>query len=162
MPKGFSRAIGIRSLSTVFCGDFAKSIPRCHRRSTRQLRELNSDHDALDELLNLQHYRLAYWRTADQELGYRRFFDVNSLVGVRVERAHVFDATHQRVLEWLRDGVLDGVRVDHPDGLRDPLQYFTRLRQRASGAWIIGEKILEPGEFLRRTGRSKGPAVMTF
>jgi (1->4)-alpha-D-glucan 1-alpha-D-glucosylmutase len=105
--------------------------------------ELNKDHDVLDGVLNLQHYRLAYWRTADQELGYRRFFDVNSLVGLRVERPHVFDSTHCRVLEWLNDGVLDGVRIDHPDGLRDPKQYFERLRKRAPEAWIIGEKILE-------------------
>ena len=126
------------------------------------VRDLNSDPDALDEVLNLQHYRLAYWRTADQELGYRRFFDVNTLIGLRVEREHVFTATHQRVLEWLRDGVLDGVRVDHPDGLRDPLQYFTRLRQRAPGAWIIGEKILEPGEFLRENWPIEGTSGYDF
>lgn len=126
------------------------------------IHELNADHDALDELLNQQHYRLAYWRTADQELGYRRFFDVNTLVGVRVERAHVFEATHRRILEWLGKGVLDGVRVDHPDGLRDPLQYFTRLRQRAPDAWIIGEKILEPGEFLREDWPIEGTTGYDF
>ncbi|MFP5237474.1 MAG: malto-oligosyltrehalose synthase [Acidobacteriota bacterium] len=109
---------------------------------------INSDIDELDEILNQQNYRLAYWRTADQELGYRRFFDVNTLVGLRMERQHVFDATHSRILEWLAAGVLDGVRVDHPDGLRDPQQYFARLRTRARQAWIIGEKILEPGEIL--------------
>ena len=111
--------------------------------------ELNSDQDALDEILNLQNYRLAYWRTADQELGYRRFFDINSLIGVRVERPHVFMATHTRILEWLRTGVLDGVRVDHPDGLRDPQQYFARLRAAAPDAWILAEKILQPSEVLR-------------
>lgn len=110
--------------------------------------ELNADNDRLDELLNLQHYRLAFWRTADQELGYRRFFDVNTLIGVRVERPHVFEATHRRVLEWVREGLLDGIRVDHPDGLRDPQQYFESLRNRAQNAWIIAEKILEPGESL--------------
>ena len=110
---------------------------------------INSDIDALDDLLNQQNYRLAYWRTADQELGYRRFFDVNTLIGLRMERPHVFDETHSRVLGWLRNGVLNGVRIDHPDGLRDPKQYFERLRNRAPEAWIIGEKILEPGEFLR-------------
>jgi (1->4)-alpha-D-glucan 1-alpha-D-glucosylmutase len=124
--------------------------------------ELNSDHDALDELLNLQHYRLAYWRTADQELGYRRFFDVNTLIGLRVERPHVFNATHRRVLEWLDEGVLDGVRVDHPDGLRDPKQYFIRLRQRAPDAWIIAEKILEPGEFLRKDWPIEGTSGYDF
>ncbi|HEX3893252.1 MAG TPA: malto-oligosyltrehalose synthase [Terracidiphilus sp.] len=111
--------------------------------------ELNRNIDALDEVLNLQHYRLAYWRAADQELGYRRFFDVNTLIGLRVERQDVFDAIHQRIFQWLEDGELDGVRVDHPDGLRDPQQYFERLRRRAPDAWIIAEKILEPGEWVR-------------
>ncbi len=110
---------------------------------------INSDHDELDEILNQQNYRLAFWRTADQELGYRRFFDVNTLIGLRMERPHVFEATHCRIIEWLQNHLLDGVRIDHPDGLRDPQQYFARLRERAPEAWIVGEKILEPGEFLR-------------
>jgi (1->4)-alpha-D-glucan 1-alpha-D-glucosylmutase len=123
---------------------------------------INTDVDELDEILNQQNYRLAYWRTADQELGYRRFFDVNSLVGLRMERPHVFEATHSRVLAWLQSGVLDGVRVDHPDGLRDPQQYFARLRSRAPDAWIIGEKILEPGEFLRQTWPIDGTTGYDF
>jgi (1->4)-alpha-D-glucan 1-alpha-D-glucosylmutase len=129
---------------------------------TRAVDELNSDKNALDELLNQQQYRLAYWRTADQELGYRRFFDVNTLIGLRMERAHVFEATHRRILEWLENGVLDGVRVDHPDGLRDPQQYFERLRARAPDAWIIGEKILEPGEFLRPSWPIEGTTGYDF
>jgi (1->4)-alpha-D-glucan 1-alpha-D-glucosylmutase len=128
----------------------------------RAVDKLNSDKDALDELLNHQQYRLAYWRTADQELGYRRFFDVNSLIGLRMERAHVFEATHRRILEWLENGVLDGVRVDHPDGLRDPQQYFERLRARAPNAWIIGEKILESGEFLRESWPIEGTTGYDF
>jgi (1->4)-alpha-D-glucan 1-alpha-D-glucosylmutase len=111
--------------------------------------EINRDLDALDAILNLQNYRLAYWRTADQEMGYRRFFDVNSLIGVRVERPHVFIATHARILDWLRTHAIDGVRVDHPDGLRDPQQYFARLRAAAPDAWILAEKILQPQEILR-------------
>jgi (1->4)-alpha-D-glucan 1-alpha-D-glucosylmutase len=111
--------------------------------------EINRDPDTLDSILNLQNYRLAYWRTADQELGYRRFFDVNSLVGVRAERPHVFVATHRRIVDWLHTGVIDGVRVDHPDGLRDPQQYFARLRAAAPDAWIVAEKILQPSELLR-------------
>jgi len=115
----------------------------------RTVEGINTDIDTLDELLNQQNYRLAYWRTADQELGYRRFFDVNTLIGLRMERPHVFEATHSRIIGWLQSGSLDGVRIDHPDGLRDPKQYFERLRSRALDAWIIGEKILQPGEFLR-------------
>jgi (1->4)-alpha-D-glucan 1-alpha-D-glucosylmutase len=128
----------------------------------RAVAELNEDHNALDELLNQQQYRLAYWRTAGQELGYRRFFDVNSLIGLRIERPHVFEATHSRILEWLQNGVLDGVRVDHPDGLRDPQQYCERLRERAPDAWIVGEKILEPGEFLRQSWPIEGTTGYDF
>jgi (1->4)-alpha-D-glucan 1-alpha-D-glucosylmutase len=128
----------------------------------RALAKLNENHDALDDLLNQQQYRLAYWRTAGQELGYRRFFDVNTLIGLRMERPHVFEATHCRILEWLQNNVLDGVRVDHPDGLRDPQQYFDRLRSRAPDAWIIGEKILEPGEFLRENWHIEGTSGYDF
>jgi len=131
--------------------------------SIRQTVEtINGDIDLLDALLNEQNYRLAYWRTADQELGYRRFFDVNTLVGLRVERRHVFEATHRRILEWLDTGVLDGIRVDHPDGLRDPQKYFERLRERAADAWIIGEKILEPGEQLRQSWPIDGTTGYDF
>jgi (1->4)-alpha-D-glucan 1-alpha-D-glucosylmutase len=128
---------------------FCRETPGASDAITRAVDEINSDDDALDAILNLQNYRLAYWRTADQELGYRRFFDINTLVGVRVERPHVFLATHTRILEWLRTGVLDGVRVDHPDGLRDPQQYFARLRSAAPHAWILAEKIVQPSEMLR-------------
>ena len=126
------------------------------------VKAINSNIEELDDILNRQNYRLAYWRTADQELGYRRFFDVNSLIGLRMERLQVFNATHRRVLEWLQTGVLDGVRVDHPDGLRDPRQYFERLRERAPEAWIIGEKILEPGEFLRENWPIQGTSGYDF
>jgi (1->4)-alpha-D-glucan 1-alpha-D-glucosylmutase len=128
----------------------------------RAVAELNADHDALDAFLDLQYYRLAYWRTADQDLGYRRFFDVNTLIGLRVERAHVFRATHRLVLEWLANGVLDGVRVDHPDGLRDPKQYFDRLRENAPDAWIAAEKILEPQEELRKEWPIEGTTGYDF
>jgi (1->4)-alpha-D-glucan 1-alpha-D-glucosylmutase len=114
----------------------------------KAIRDLNTNVDALDEFLSQQYYRLAYWKTADQQLGYRRFFDVNTLIGLRVEREFVFDETHALIVKWLKQGLLDGVRVDHPDGLRDPLQYFQRLRERAPNAWIVGEKILESGEWL--------------
>jgi (1->4)-alpha-D-glucan 1-alpha-D-glucosylmutase len=115
----------------------------------RAVEELNTDYDALDDFLTQQNYRLSYWKTADQQIGYRRFFDVNNLIGLRMERAYVFEETHARVLGWVREGVLDGVRIDHPDGLRDPLEYFERLRAAAPRAWIVGEKILARGELLR-------------
>ena len=128
----------------------------------RVVRELNGNIDALDEFLSLQYYRLAYWKTADQQLGYRRFFDVNTLIGLRVEREFVFDETHALIVKWLKQGVLDGVRVDHPDGLRDPKQYCERLRERAPEAWIVGEKILEPGEWMRREWPIEGTSGYDF
>jgi len=108
--------------------------------------EVNADPDRLDELLARQNFRPAFWKTAGRELDYRRFFDVHTLVGLRIEDERVFADTHALVLDWLRRGVLDGVRIDHPDGLRDPVEYFQRLRAAAPEAWIVVEKILEPGE----------------
>jgi (1->4)-alpha-D-glucan 1-alpha-D-glucosylmutase len=128
----------------------------------RAIKELNATPDALDGFLNQQHYRLAYWKTADQQLGYRRFFDVNTLIGLRVEREYVFDETHALIVKWLKQGLLDGVRIDHPDGLRDPLEYCQRLRNCAPDAWIIGEKIVEPGEFLRESWPIQGTSGYDF
>ncbi|MBV9302085.1 MAG: malto-oligosyltrehalose synthase [Acidobacteriaceae bacterium] len=110
--------------------------------------KFNADVNALDDFLERQNYRLAYWRTAEQELSYRRFFDVNTLVGLQMENPQVFADTHALILGWLRESVLDGIRVDHPDGLRDPREYFEHLREAAPEVWIVAEKILEPGELL--------------
>jgi (1->4)-alpha-D-glucan 1-alpha-D-glucosylmutase len=95
-----------------------------------------------------QHYELVSWRRGDSEVNYRRFFAVSALAGLRVEDPAVFDATHAEVLRWYAAGELDGIRVDHPDGLRDPAGYLARLRAAAPGAWLVVEKILEPGEEL--------------
>jgi len=95
-----------------------------------------------------QHYRLVGWRRADTELTYRRFFAVNDLAGVRVEDPDVRDATHAEILRWLRGGLVDGLRVDHPDGLRDPGGYLRWLRAELGDRWLVVEKILEPGEAL--------------
>ncbi|MDQ1653054.1 MAG: (1-_4)-alpha-D-glucan 1-alpha-D-glucosylmutase [Cryptosporangiaceae bacterium] len=95
-----------------------------------------------------QHYQLVNWRRAATDLNYRRFFAVSTLAGLRIEDPAVFDATHAEVLRWYADGDLDGIRVDHPDGLRDPTGYLRRLREAAPGAWLVAEKIVEPGEEL--------------
>ncbi len=105
--------------------------------------EVNGSVDSLDALLERQNFRLAHWRAAARDLGYRRFFDINGLVGLRVEHEHVFRDTHRLVLAWLMDGTLDGLRIDHPDGLRDPEAYFDRLREAGPEAWITVEKILQ-------------------
>lgn len=96
----------------------------------------------LSELVERQHYRLAYWRVADEELNYRRFFDVGTLAAIRVEDPEVFDATHRLVLSLVADGTFDGLRIDHPDGLADPAGYLARLREASGGAWVAVEKIL--------------------
>ena len=126
------------------------------------VKETNADPDRLDELLLRQNYRPAFWRTAGHELDYRRFFDVNTLVGLRAEDEQVFADTHALILRWLADGVLDGVRVDHPDGLRDPRQYLERLRAAAPRAWIVAEKILQPGEALRESWPVDGTTGYDF
>ncbi|MDP9092574.1 MAG: malto-oligosyltrehalose synthase [Actinomycetota bacterium] len=96
-----------------------------------------------------QHYQLVNFRQADTEQNYRRFFAVTSLAGLRVEDESVFAATHEQISRWVREDGIDGLRVDHPDGLTDPLGYLTRLRALAGPqAWITVEKILEPGEQL--------------
>ena len=83
---------------------------------------------ALHHLLERQHYRLAHWRLAGSDINYRRFFDINTLAGLRVEDAGTFEAIHRLVARLIADGRLQGLRLDHIDGLRDPHQYFRRLR----------------------------------
>ncbi|HUF06467.1 MAG TPA: malto-oligosyltrehalose synthase, partial [Candidatus Binatia bacterium] len=122
--------------------------PHLGRGDDEVLAGVNADADALDALLRDQHYRLAFWRAASEDLGYRRFFDVDTLIGLRVEREEVFAATHELLLRWVAEGRVQGLRVDHPDGLRDPAGYLARLRAAAPEAWIVAEKILEADEAL--------------
>ncbi|MFP3940368.1 MAG: malto-oligosyltrehalose synthase [Thermoanaerobaculia bacterium] len=103
------------------------------------------------EVLGRQPYRLSHWRRARGELNYRRFFDISDLAGLRQEDPEVFDATHERILRMVREGPVDTLRVDHPDGLRDPEGYLRRLASATGGARIVVEKILEPGEALRES-----------
>ncbi len=100
-----------------------------------------------EEVHERQHYRLVHWRRGNAELTYRRFFDITSLAAVRVEDPVVFEATHAEVLRWVRAGEVDGLRIDHPDGLADPGGYVRRLREHAD-CWLVVEKILAPGEEL--------------
>ena len=106
--------------------------------------------------LAAQHYRLCHWRVAVEELNVRRFFDVTTLAAVRVEDPAVFDATHALVLRQLQDGEVDGLRIDHPDGLADPGGYLDRLAVASGGAYVVVEKILEPGEQLPVTWACAG------
>src|SRR5207249_11608968 len=85
--------------------------------------------DRLDELLNAQSYRLAFWRVAAEEINYRRFFDVNELAAIRVELPEVFDTIHRLALEFVKAGAVTGLRIDHPDGLCLPREYFEKLQR---------------------------------
>ena len=110
--------------------------------------------DALHDLLEAQAYRLAYWRTASHEINYRRFFDINTLAGLRVEFPDVFAATHRLLSQMIRDGDVTGVRIDHPDGLFDPAKYFAMLQDVARrlppdrSLYVVAEKILSGREHL--------------
>jgi (1->4)-alpha-D-glucan 1-alpha-D-glucosylmutase len=111
------------------------------------LAERSSDVAELDHLLNEQHYRLARWQTAIEEVNYRRFFDINTLVALRIEDPEVFAESTALIAELIRRGDADGVRVDHVDGLRRPLEYAARLRETMPAqTWLLAEKILARGE----------------
>jgi len=117
--------------------------------------------DRLDELLNAQSYRLAFWRVAAEEINYRRFFDVNDLAAIRMELPEVFDAAHQLVVDLVRTGAVTGLRIDHPDGLYLPREYLEALQRRCAkvlgmslpkdgrAVYMIAEKILSDAEKLR-------------
>ncbi|WP_432135790.1 MULTISPECIES: malto-oligosyltrehalose synthase [unclassified Streptomyces] len=102
----------------------------------------------LPRLLDAQWYRPVWWRLARTELNYRRFFSISELIGVRVEDPEVFEATHGTILRLLKEGVFDGLRVDHPDGLADPDAYLARLHRATGGRWTVVEKILSDHEHL--------------
>lgn len=106
--------------------------------------------------LEEQHYELVNWRAADEDLNYRRFFAVNTLAAVRVEDPEVFAETHVEIRRWFEEGLVDGLRVDHPDGLRDPQRYLEDLAALTGGAYVLVEKILEPGEELPKSWATAG------
>ncbi|RJK92933.1 malto-oligosyltrehalose synthase [Vallicoccus soli] len=107
-----------------------------------------TEHLPLPALLERQYYRLAFWRVADEELNYRRFFDVDTLAGVRMEDPEVFRETHALLARLVREGQLDGLRIDHPDGMADPGGYLRMLAEATDGTWVVVEKILEGDEQL--------------
>jgi (1->4)-alpha-D-glucan 1-alpha-D-glucosylmutase len=142
--------------------------PQVQQAIERALAQINGkagdprSFDALDELLNAQSYRLAFWRVAAEEINYRRFFDVNNLAAIRVELPKVFDAIHRLTLDLVSAGAVTGLRIDHPDGLYLPREYFEKLQQRCAKAlgiglrqngraiYMLAEKILTGSEALRK------------
>src|SRR6266498_3816366 len=154
--------------------------PQVQRAIEKALAQINGEpgdarsFDALDELLNAQSYRLAYWRVAAEEINYRRFFDVNDLAAIHVELPKVFDAVHRLLLELVNSGAVTGLRVDHPDGLYLPTEYFEKLQQRCAKAlgialpkdgravYMIAEKILTGAETLRKDWLAHGTTGYDF
>ncbi|MDU0325836.1 malto-oligosyltrehalose synthase [Microbacterium sp. KSW2-21] len=118
--------------------------------------------DAIEALLDAQNFELRFWQDEAADLNYRRFFAVTTLAGVRVELPEVFEATHAEILRWVREGLADGLRVDHPDGLVDPGGYLDRLSAALREAsddevgYVLGEKILEHGEALPSWWKTAG------
>jgi (1->4)-alpha-D-glucan 1-alpha-D-glucosylmutase len=102
----------------------------------------------IEQLVDAQHYRLAYWRVGDEELNYRRFFDVDTLAAIRVEDPEVFAESHALLIALHHEGKINGLRIDHPDGLADPRGYLRRLAAATDNAWVVVEKILEGREAL--------------
>ncbi len=144
-----------------------QEAPQVQRAIEKALAKINGrpgdprSFDRLDELLNAQSYRLAFWRVAAEEINYRRFFDVNDLAAIRMELPEVFDAAHQLVVDLVRTGAVTGLRIDHPDGLYLPKEYLEALQRRCAktlgiplpkdgrAVYMIAEKILTGAEKLR-------------
>ena len=155
-----------RKSSSAGWNGAARKRRRCSRRLRMRSSRINGtpgcprSFDRLDELLNDQAYRLAFWRVAAEEINYRRFFDVNDLAALRMELPEVFDATHRLLLELVGARAVNGLRIDHPDGLYRPKDYFAKLQRRCAEAlgielpddgraiYLIVEKILSGNETL--------------
>ena len=126
--------------------------------------------DTLHELIKAQPYRFAQWRAAADDINYRRFFDINDLAALRTENDAVFNETHKLILQLVADGKVDGLRVDHPDGLYDPARYFEKLRDRLRDglepqhreAYLVAEKILTVKERLRKNWPIDGTTGYEF
>jgi (1->4)-alpha-D-glucan 1-alpha-D-glucosylmutase len=126
--------------------------------------------DALDEILSEQHYRLAHWKTGAHEVNYRRFFAIDTLIGLRMENPNVFHETHRLVAGLLKEGLLSGLRIDHIDGLRNPLEYLQRLQDLHAKdgqpakhpLYVVVEKILERHEELAREWPTHGTTGYEF
>ncbi|MCG6122295.1 MAG: malto-oligosyltrehalose synthase [Microvirga sp.] len=129
----------------------------------RAVAALNADLDRLDGLIGRQHWRAAFFQVAADDINYRRFFNINELAGLRMEQPELFDLTHRLILDMVADGTLDGLRIDHIDGLLDPKDYCIRLRERATRPfYLVVEKILARHERLREDWPIEGTTGYEF
>jgi (1->4)-alpha-D-glucan 1-alpha-D-glucosylmutase len=157
-PRGLARRRRLAGEALRRLRKLSALIPEARRRIERAAAtwsEGDGGPERMELLLEAQAYRLVYWRRAAREINYRRFFDVNDLVSLHMEDPEVFTSSHALALDWVRSGWVQGFRVDHPDGLLDPLGYAERLAREAFGERagkrppVFMEKILSPGERLR-------------
>ncbi len=134
----------------------------------RNVQLFNGDHKSkdnishLESLLSEQLFRLSFWKVATEELNYRRFFNINGLISLRMEEERVFNSTHRLILKLVKDKVITGLRIDHIDGLSDPTAYLRRLREKTGDIYITVEKILEPGEELPSLWAVQGTSGYDF
>ena len=137
--------------------------PEFARAMDDSIRRFNESPDLLDRVAAAQWYRLAYWRIASETINYRRFFDVTDLVGIRVENPEVFEARNKLILELITQKKVTGVRIDHIDGLFDPVNYLAKLQSRLGGKfYVVVEKILEHGEALPSSFQCAGTTGYDF
>lgn len=131
--------------------------------SKRNLDDINSDAEALTQLVQNQHYRLCNWQETDYNINYRRFFTVNALICLNMQHQEAFDRYHRYIFELIDKGIFQGLRIDHVDGLYNPEEYIQRLRKAAGkDIYIVVEKILEHGEVLPQTWKVQGTTGYDF
>ncbi|MGH7531071.1 MAG: malto-oligosyltrehalose synthase, partial [Gemmatimonadales bacterium] len=147
-PDAIERRHRDQRVAGEMLAELLRADPRAGSSLDEVVADYNRDVELLHDLLDQQNYRLAWWQAADHDLGYRRFFDVNTLIGLAVENPQVFHDTHRVLVELVQSGAADGLRIDHPDGLQDPETYLVRLRATCPDCYIVVEKILGPDERL--------------
>lgn len=119
------------------------------QKASKKVHEINSTSALLQKVLDVQHYRPVFWKDGLEQLNYRRFFSISELAGLRIEDDHVFQDVHSALKQWVDEGLVDGVRIDHVDGLREPGAYLSKLRQLLGNkTYITAEKILGANETL--------------
>jgi (1->4)-alpha-D-glucan 1-alpha-D-glucosylmutase len=185
-PVGFSERIREKKTQMRRLAALVKQNPKICDFIEQNLADFDvkpEDSEALNRLhtlLEAQAYRLAYWRVSSDEVNYRRFFDVDSLAAIRTEDARVFNEMHELVFEWVKTGKVQGLRIDHPDGLFDPQLYFSQLQLEASHVYdqqfdinddvpqnrlpiyLVVEKILAPFEHLEQNWKVHGTVGYEF
>lgn len=132
------------------------------KKTGEDIASINKDLQTLDEIINMQFYFLAHWQTADKEINYRRFFSINHLIGLCIEQPDAFEYVHKNIFQMLENKQLDGLRIDHIDGLRSPADYLDKLRNKAPDTWIVVEKILGPAESIPQNWSIQGTTGYDF